>query len=952
MAVSSVAVPALQEPPDLEAVDLDSQSETCSTTSSFAVRVGATDEDCKYKLKQQGNIISKYGEIGYFAMGHIGSVIVNTALVISQTGFCIAYLIFIASNAHKFLDVSKQLVVSVCVPPLVGFSLLRHMRELAYVALLADFMCILGLLVVLNIDLSYMDLDHDYIEPMGVVSAIPFFFGVASYCFEGVGMVLPLENSMRNKHNFMPILVCTVVIITSLYATFGICGYLAFGNDTNAVITLNFEGSGGLVTLVKIFLCLGLFFTYPVMLFPVFEVLQPMVACGNKLENPQTTQKKGILLRAGIVLLTAVVAAGIPGQKRNTRLGDMYAALGIEDDGDSSDNSKDEDYLVEEEEEEEEDIHEAGKKAFHTEQSYEARYDELKKYCKISKKQAFFAYFEKNWNSCRAMWSNYARGKHFTAGNTTTNRIESNWKYLKMLLGRKTRIDRTIAGFLQHQMTITRQIVTEIGQQHSTSRMLNTIPKFLRAVARRISSHVLERVKKEWERFVDQMEKTTCERRSSSHQWKVYFLHYVYECDELDWTCTCLFYSSNHLPCCHLMHVANQGNGFQALPGMSIDERWSTFEALDFKEELSSAADTLQPIVNMSKLKLPKQKLRLPDETGSTESKRKPTDLETEKEVVFVRLRRNERANQVVLSSAEKYSYAKAMLEPLLQHLSELSSADYYQELSAWKETVDIGLRVGEKGTFVSSNDEGGEDEDTKAGNFSLLDPVEAMGTACLMETLETSADSADITDDSSDGETVPPTQPSEITKETPKDSSDENLQDEGDGKDMSIDVNASHASVAPPARQVDIISVPKPKGQGRPRTTTKQLRQTKIATRLAVHKYPSNLTVQLDEFVIWARNTSNLKVVADMMDKYPIQLEDAYLSSRTIQCSWEAMRTGTYMHPFVIPADLTRSMEAAIKDAKNAQRGPGPLADKIKKQGIGLDIVASIDPKLWKFSG
>ncbi|ETL46800.1 hypothetical protein L916_03378, partial [Phytophthora nicotianae] len=37
--------------------------------------------------------------------------------------------------------------------------------------------------------------------------------------------------------------------------------------------------------------------------------------------------------------------APTPGQKRNTRLGDMYAALGIEDDGDSSDNSKDEDYL-------------------------------------------------------------------------------------------------------------------------------------------------------------------------------------------------------------------------------------------------------------------------------------------------------------------------------------------------------------------------------------------------------------------------------------------------------------------------------------------------------------------------------------------------------------------------------------------------------------------------------
>ncbi|KAG6622790.1 Amino Acid/Auxin Permease (AAAP) Family [Phytophthora cinnamomi] len=370
--------------PELAGADLDSESDTCSTASSFSVRQGeqtapkrldspASHEhaeaalhltsdlktfintciaflgsgvlglpyafrkcgvlmgfvtlvsvaavstyammlvvQCKYKLKQQGKHVSKYGEIGFFAMGRIGSTLVNSALVISQTGFCIAYLIFISTNAHKFLDVSKQLVVSVCVPPLIGFSLLKHMKELAYVALLADFMCILGLLVVLNIDLSYMEQDYDNIQAIGVVSAVPFFFGVASYCFEGVGMVLPLENSMQNKRNFTPILVCTVVIITTLYATFGICGYLAFGNDTDAVITLNFEGSGGLVTLVKIFLCLGLFFTYPVMLFPVFEVLQPMVACGNKMEDLRVTERKGVILRAGVVLFTAIIAAAIP----------------------------------------------------------------------------------------------------------------------------------------------------------------------------------------------------------------------------------------------------------------------------------------------------------------------------------------------------------------------------------------------------------------------------------------------------------------------------------------------------------------------------------------------------------------------------------------------------------------------------------------------------------------
>lgn len=221
-------------------------------------------------------------------------------------------LIFIASNAHKFLDVSKELVVSVCVPPLVAFSLLKHMKELAFVALLADCMNFLGLAVVYATDLSYMSLDHDQLEVFGVMSSIPFFFGVASYCFEGVGMVLPLENSMQTKANFAPILISTVVIITSIYATFGICGYLAFGDATQDVITLNIEGSGGMATLVKLFLCAGLFFTYPVMLFPVFEVLQPLLSSGAKDENPQTLEKKSMLMRASVVLLTALIAAGIP----------------------------------------------------------------------------------------------------------------------------------------------------------------------------------------------------------------------------------------------------------------------------------------------------------------------------------------------------------------------------------------------------------------------------------------------------------------------------------------------------------------------------------------------------------------------------------------------------------------------------------------------------------------
>ncbi|ETN18833.1 hypothetical protein PPTG_04307 [Phytophthora nicotianae INRA-310] len=346
-----------------------------------------------------------------------------------------------------------------------------------------------------------------------------------------------------------------------------------------------------------------------------------------------------------------------------------------------------------------------------TQDAYQSGYYALKENCRAARKSAFFAYFKKNWHSCRIMWSNYTRGKHFTAGNTTTNRIESNWKYLKMLLGLKTRIDKTLAGLLQHQMIITRQIVSAIEKQHSSSRLPKTVPSFLRAVARRLSPYMLEKVKNEWEGFVNGKERTTCMHEKPVSKWKVYYSHQVYECDDVDWTCTCLFYSSHHLPCYHLMHVVSEGHGFQILPGISVHERWSAFEALDVKDELTSAANALQPIVNMSKLKLPKR-IRLPDSSDqSAEERKSHTSSDDKREVVYIRLRRDERAKQVVLTSAEKYSYAKAMLDPLLKHLSELSTADFYQELKAWKETVEVGLSRREAAT-ANTRDIGDNDDD------------------------------------------------------------------------------------------------------------------------------------------------------------------------------------------------------------------------------------------------
>ncbi|KAG6960782.1 hypothetical protein JG687_00008039 [Phytophthora cactorum] len=48
------------------------------------------------------------------------------------------------------------------------------------------------------------------------------------------------------------------------------------------------------------------------------------------------------------------------------------------------------------------------------------------------------------------------------------------------------------------------------------------------------------------------MEGATCKRATESVScWKIHSLNHTYVCDDIEWSCTRLFYRSYHLPCRH-----------------------------------------------------------------------------------------------------------------------------------------------------------------------------------------------------------------------------------------------------------------------------------------------------------------------------------------------------------------------------------------------------------------
>jgi amino acid permease len=101
-------------------------------------------------------------------------------------------------------------------------------------------------------------------------------------------------------------------VITFLYILFGVCGYLSFGADTRQMITLNLP-EGIFPKFVISCLCYSLFFTYPVMMFPVTRILEKRLCDGNGNSNKGFSHHlRGTVLRVGVVLISAGVVLLIP----------------------------------------------------------------------------------------------------------------------------------------------------------------------------------------------------------------------------------------------------------------------------------------------------------------------------------------------------------------------------------------------------------------------------------------------------------------------------------------------------------------------------------------------------------------------------------------------------------------------------------------------------------------
>ncbi|XP_069939344.1 proton-coupled amino acid transporter 1-like isoform X2 [Cherax quadricarinatus] len=251
-----------------------------------------------------------YGDVGLYALGSGGKRLVDIAVVVSQVGFCCGYLIYLCKNLSIYLPrFSQRLWLMLLLPPLYCLTLLRHLNKLAIFSLFAQVSNVLALTVVFWFDFSHSE-EVPFTPKEFSIKGFPFFFAVAIYCYEGAGMILSLEESMaeHKRDKFRSTFVCTMTGLTMLYICFGVSGYASFGPHTMDIITLNLPHGSGTVdfaAMVKICLGVSLFFTYPLMMFPVTHLL-------DKTFGFATVPYRGNIMRLILVIMTGMVVSAVP----------------------------------------------------------------------------------------------------------------------------------------------------------------------------------------------------------------------------------------------------------------------------------------------------------------------------------------------------------------------------------------------------------------------------------------------------------------------------------------------------------------------------------------------------------------------------------------------------------------------------------------------------------------
>ncbi|KAF5261230.1 hypothetical protein FOXYS1_8089 [Fusarium oxysporum] len=266
-------------------------------------------------VQTQLKVGGSFGDLGGALYGKHMRTLILASIVISQIGFVAAYTVFTAANLQAFVravsdcksSISIQWLILIQMLIFLPFALLRDIGKLAFTALVADAFILIGLAYLLYYDILTLNAN-------GISDIIMFnkkdwtlFIGTAIFTFEGIGLIIPVQESMRHPQKFPRVLLIVMIIITVLFIGMGAISYAAYGSHTETVVLLNLPQDNKMVNGVQFLYSVAILLSTPLQIFPAIRIAETELFTRSGKYNPWVKWQKNVF-RFFVVMLCAAIA--------------------------------------------------------------------------------------------------------------------------------------------------------------------------------------------------------------------------------------------------------------------------------------------------------------------------------------------------------------------------------------------------------------------------------------------------------------------------------------------------------------------------------------------------------------------------------------------------------------------------------------------------------------------
>lgn len=261
--------------------------------------------------------VFEYGPQPLRSWSNFAKQFVDGSLMATYYAAACVYIVFIATSFHDVINYDLginwdvRIYIALTLIPCLFIGQIRNLKWLVPFSALAN----LFIVVTFGITLYYMFNTPLVVSDKPLIakaSQIPLFFATVIFAMEGIGVVMPVENSMKKPQHFLGcpgVLNTAMLTVVSLYAIIGFFGYIRFGSDVRGSITLNLPDGAPLADAAKILMAIAILFTYGLQFYVPNDILWGKIKHKFDPKNHNISQ---ILLRTGIILISGGVAAAIP----------------------------------------------------------------------------------------------------------------------------------------------------------------------------------------------------------------------------------------------------------------------------------------------------------------------------------------------------------------------------------------------------------------------------------------------------------------------------------------------------------------------------------------------------------------------------------------------------------------------------------------------------------------